>query len=470
MRRRSLGRRRRWPCQPICGGIVLLSVGVDLCEGVHGLFSPAVAVVGAGGDILEDFDGVEFGGEWEAFDAVGEFGDGFVVGEGGDGVGSGVVLFMIVAGVVAEDVSVGGHGLDAELLVEESGEFPLFFLGVFGRCCGGLMEGPAPALAIGEGGVPAFGGGVEDGLALVVDGRAAVGGPTVPAIPTASAAVIAGGTVFVVGELCEVGEGLEAPGVGALLALEEHGGEFVVEFGGLWIGVFLLGEESGGVLHELRARANAVAVEAGDPFSVGAHATSASVSAGECSGDDAAVVVDVAVGASGLPEESPVGVVGGDDFFAEVVEFVDASEVAECVDAELEVVGELVGSGGGSDQGGEAVVGVFVVAFDLGFAECGGGSGGVGGVGGGEEECGGEEGEGDAEVQGSEHELVLPGSGERVEGLMRERGGGSWNFGIFDNSTALRRRKSFWRCGFLGMGFFSVFSPWRRCGRGDGLR
>ena len=163
------------------------------------------------GDALINLDPVEFVGHIEALEAGGKAGDRLRVLEGVQGEGAG--LFPVLVVDVAEAPAEVGHRLHAELAIHEVGEdaYRLRWSGSASNSTAWVKH-PAPAFAVALGGCIALGHLVEDGIAIVIDRGAVVIAVAVPVI-----------AFLVVGELAQVGEILQPPGVGITGAAEQAG-------------------------------------------------------------------------------------------------------------------------------------------------------------------------------------------------------------------------------------------------------
>ena len=293
--------------QASAGLDVLPAVLVDLGEGVAGLL--AVVALAPAGDALVDLDPVELVGQLEALDAGGEPGDGLVVVQGVQGEGAGPCR-PSASSLPAE--AVAGHRLHAELAAQEVGEGHVDFV-ERGR---GRTRRPGRASSASARRRcwrprSSWGGGGRPGCPRHRPGRRG---------RRRRGTVVA---VLVVGQLAQVGEVLQPPGLVVARAVEEHVGEVA---GGTAATAALsasLAVRGRACCISCRARTRSRCMRADEA------AAAALVAAVELAGDDEAVVLDRWRSCwAAVCEQPPVVLVGGDDGLAEVVDLVDAAEVA----------------------------------------------------------------------------------------------------------------------------------------------
>ena len=165
---------------------------------------------------------------------------------------------------------------------------------------------------------------------------------------------------LVVGQLAEVGERLQPPGLVVAAVGQQQAGE--VEIEARHIVVRPIGRGQRHRLHHQLQGAHAVALERVDRLSA-----AAMLAAIELAGDDEAVVLDGEVCLGGRPEEPPVLGMRADDGLAEVVELVDPAELLQGGGRLGQIVADLAGIVGRIEgQLAKALVGVLEVArFEL---------------------------------------------------------------------------------------------------------
>ncbi len=197
---------------------------------------------------------------------------------------------------------------------------------------------------------------VVQGPVLIVHRRAPVG--------RASAAPPAvGGGVLVIGKCGQVGEVLKPPRLAPGRAGEDHGGEVHVKPGdGFLVGV--LGSQGKPLKKQLHGAA-AVALQRADVSAAAALETAV-----EFAGDDVPVALDASKADGGTLKQAPVLGPGGDDGFAEVVDFAGSAEVQKAGDGQVEVATDLLGIVGLVQRElAQAVVGVLKIAVGVGLGE-----------------------------------------------------------------------------------------------------
>ncbi len=122
--------------------------------------------------MLVDFDEIELVGQFEAFYARGQPGDGFVFAQGVQGESAAFVVLGVVGLHPAESPAELGNRLFAELLVKKVGELFTGIVQKAGIEFHRLLQTPTPALSVGLGGLKTFGNRMKDRFAVGIDGCA----------------------------------------------------------------------------------------------------------------------------------------------------------------------------------------------------------------------------------------------------------------------------------------------------------
>ncbi len=235
-------------------------------------------------------------------------------------------LLVAVRVAILEIAAEVGHGLHAELAAQEVGEDHIDFVGQAGIELHGLGQEPAPALAVAAGVLVAFGHVIIDGIALVVHRSAAGDAPSVAKAPAVTVKAF-----LVIGQLGQVAEVLQPPGLIRTGSAEDHGGEGEVKLGqGVFV-LFFLGKVEGS-LHQLQGAA-AVAEHGGD-ITPAAPVRPAI----KFPGHDGAIMFDVGVTLGRCLQQAPVADVDGNHGLAEIIDLIHAPQLLQTRDGQVHVL------------------------------------------------------------------------------------------------------------------------------------
>jgi len=296
------------------------------------------------GQLLVELDEVELAGQLEAADARGQPGDGLILAQRVQGVRAALVLPGIVDRRAAEVPAILGHGLHAELAVQEVGELHAHGARLVGIDLHGLGQAPPPALAVGLRLLKGPRQAMKHGIAVFVHRCAAGLGVVAPAW-------------LVVGQDRQVGEVLESPALETSALVEPHAGPGEQKVRRRRTIIVLHGQRHGSD-HELQGA---------DPvplLRVGHLAAAAVRAALEFAADDEPLMRHLQVGLGRSPQEAPVLLVDRDHGLAQGVDLAGAVQSLQCLDRHAQVAAHRARIAARVErQLAQALVGVLEVAL-----------------------------------------------------------------------------------------------------------
>jgi len=235
---------------------------------------------------------------------------------------AGMILFTAGIFSAAAELAELPHRLNAELVVQEIGQFHLGRVELRRRHLDRLGECPAPALAIVGGVFPMLDGRVIHRVSGVVDRGAA----SRPAVVVPADAIV--------GQRRDVGRHLKLPGFVETTVAHERLGQIDIEIGfrgAVGVGV----QQRKCLLHELQ-RSHPVVFERIGPLSA-----AAAEATRKLAGDDLPVMLDFEIRIGRGTEKPPIRLVNFDHLFAKVVDFVGSPESKQAENRFVQVVADF---------------------------------------------------------------------------------------------------------------------------------